>query len=395
VVTALNVPKGAPEAVALLKEMKDENEALDLWRRLLRVKGASDELVKVMPKTGLPVVMAKTGLRAAREGGRNEAPLILALSSGADLDEEAKMLSPEEMKQLATRVMQRGNPAQGEMVYRRLELACTHCHSIGGVGGKVGPDLTSIGASAPVDYLIESLLYPNRKIKEGYHTVVVETRDDEEYAGILVRESSDELFLLDASNQEMAIPKNNVAARRSGNSLMPAGLLDTMGNQDRLDLFRFMAELGKPGPFDATQGTVARFWRLSPGTIDLAQFGDDKILQSDLKGRDWMTAAATVDGRLLEKDFKAALAMKSWRGPKAIYAAARFELAKPGRVRLGIDLPPGAQAWIGAQSLKLEGDHALAPELPAGVHTVIIKVDVEKMPQHIRLTVDQGTFLVD
>ena len=47
----------------------------------------------------------------------------------------------------------------------------------GGAGGKIGPDLTSIGASAPPDYLVESLLYPNAKIKEGYHSVLIATKD--------------------------------------------------------------------------------------------------------------------------------------------------------------------------------------------------------------------------
>ena len=53
-----------------------------------------------------------------------------------------------------------------------------------GVWGQVGPDLTSIGASAPTDYLVESFAHmPNAKIKEGYHSVIVETRDEAEYSG--------------------------------------------------------------------------------------------------------------------------------------------------------------------------------------------------------------------
>ena len=33
---------------------------------------------------------------------------------------------------------------------------------------------------------------------------------------------------------------------------MPAGLVDILTETERLDLFRFLAELGKPGPFDAS-----------------------------------------------------------------------------------------------------------------------------------------------
>ena len=34
---------------------------------------------------------------------------------------------------------------------------------------------------------------------------------------------------------------------------------------ERIDLFRFLSELGKPGAFDATKGNVARVWRVRPG----------------------------------------------------------------------------------------------------------------------------------
>ena len=68
-----------------------------------------------------------------------------------------------------------GDPVRGEAVFRRKELQCLACHGTGGAGGQVGPDLTSIGASAPVDYLVESLLIPNKAVKEGYHAVRIVT----------------------------------------------------------------------------------------------------------------------------------------------------------------------------------------------------------------------------
>ena len=56
--------------------------------------------------------------------------------------------------------MARGDAARGEQVYRRKEATCLACHAIAGAGGQVGPDMTSIGASAQVDYLVESMLIP-------------------------------------------------------------------------------------------------------------------------------------------------------------------------------------------------------------------------------------------
>src|SRR5688500_5288043 len=167
--------------------------------------------------------MVKAGLRAAREGGRNEPNLVLALGRNIDEATEASNLSPQELERLLTFVREKGDPARGELIYRRQELACVSCHAIGGIGGKVGPDLTSIGASAPPDYLIESMLFPNRKVKEGYHSIVLETKDDMELSGGLVRETDQQVIIRDATDREVDVPKSNIANSRMGGSLLPAG----------------------------------------------------------------------------------------------------------------------------------------------------------------------------
>ena len=64
-------------------------------------------------------------------------------------------LSKEEMISMIARVNSKGNAARGESIYRRENLQCVACHAIGEVGGVIGPNLVSIGASAPIDYLIE------------------------------------------------------------------------------------------------------------------------------------------------------------------------------------------------------------------------------------------------
>src|SRR5439155_18127050 len=133
-----------------------------------------------------------------------------------------------------------GNPARGEAVYRRKELGCVVCHAIAGAGGRVGPDLASIGASAPVDYVIESVLAPNKKVKEGYHSIQVTTKDGQDLSGIPVRETGEELVLRDATNKELSIPKKDIETRKMGGSIMPAGLVEVLSPGERLDLFRFL-----------------------------------------------------------------------------------------------------------------------------------------------------------
>jgi putative heme-binding domain-containing protein len=388
---ALDPKVASQTAVAMLLETTDENEAATFWRSLLTIKGIGPVLAHALPKSGLPPAMARTGLRAAREGGRNEPDLVWALTRGADLEGEAQTLSAAEIQQLASSVTAEGDPARGERIFRRKDLACITCHAIGGVGGKVGPDLTSIGASAQIDYLIESVLYPNRKIKEGYHSAIIETKDGTEYSGVVARESSEELVLRDATDKEISIPKQNIEKRSTGNSLMPGGLVDPLSPGERLDLYRFLSELGKPGPFDASKGSVARSWKLLAQTLDVAQFGDEKVLSTGLGDKKWTLARSLVDGRLLKESLAASLEDARVREPHAVYAAAPFQVSKAGAISFKLAGADGFPTWIDGKPMPSSAD--FRTELSAGKHTLILKLDAKKLPDAIRAESPEATFL--
>jgi putative membrane-bound dehydrogenase-like protein len=393
---ALKLDKALPAAVEVLSETTAEADALALWRSLLSIKGAAPALARALPKSGLPPVVGKAGLRAAREGGRNEPDLILAITRGSGLDEGEVSLSDAELKQLVADVQGKGDPARGEAVYRRKDLACVSCHSIGGAGGKVGPDMTSLGASAQVDYLIESVWFPNRKIKEGYHAVIVETKDNEEYSGVLVRESNEQIVLRDATAKEIAVAKNNVANRRIGTlSLMPAGLIDGLAPPERIDLFRFLSELGKPGPFDATKGNVARLWRLRPAAHTDEQSGEDKLITSDLNARPWSPLFANVNGSLPLAAIHEALPPNDYQrhGITALYAGTQLQVAKAGTVGFKLTGASNPSVWIDgkAQSPTAEFNAALT----SGTHTIVVRLDPKKLPEAIRLESSDGTFVTN
>jgi putative heme-binding domain-containing protein len=380
-------------AVGLLIETTNETESAELWRSLLSIKGAATGLAHALPKTGLPAGMARAGLRVAREGGRNEPDLVWALTRGANLEEETQTLSAAELQELAKTALRDGDAARGERIFRRKDLSCTVCHAIGGVGGKVGPDLTSIGASAQADYLIESVLYPNRKIKEGYHSVSVETKGGMEYTGVIASENNEALVLRDAAGKEISVAKKDIETRTTGGSLMPSGLVDPLSAGQRLDLYKFLSELGKPGPFDASKSTVARAWKLFPQTLDAAQFGDERILKTELEAKEWTPAVSLVDGRLLKRDLEAPLTEVKSRDPRAIFAAARCEVTKPGAVAFKLTGADTSAVWIDGQPVK--SGRAFAPELQPGKHTVFIRLDAKKLPDALRLESQDATFLAN
>ena len=389
---AIDFARSEPAIIGVLLDQSEEAGALALWRSLLSVRGGPARMTKALPKTGIPPVVAKAGIRASREGGRNETELILALSRGGGLDEAVGGLSDAEMKRLAADAMSKGDPHRGDAIYRRVQLGCVNCHAIGGAGGRVGPDMTSIGASAPADYLVESLLYPNRKVKEGYQSILVTRKDGEEQMGILVRETPEELVLRDAAGNEASIAKRQVQSRTSGASLMPSGLIDGLGQQEKLDLVRFLTELGKPGAFDASKGSVARVWALYPRTIDVRQFGDEKLLQGGFRGKGWTTVMTTVDGRLASSAFTDSIKSIQWREPDGVYAAAKFNSSGTGEISIKLTGGVPSNALIDGKPATISGSEVKA-RVPAGPHTLLLRFDAPKLPGEFRAELSSGSFL--
>ena len=289
---------------------------------------------------------------------------------------------------------EKGDPSRGEMVYRRPELGCVACHAIGGIGGEVGPDLTSIGASAPTDYLVESMLAPNAKIKEGYHSIIIETHDGEEYSGILQSEDGDEIFLRNAVNQVISVPKQDVSEKIMGASMMPAGLLEVLSEQDKMDLLNFLSRLGEPGPFDAARSNVARRWKLRAGRHTDEQFGIDRII-GDTKGPAWNPANTLVDGRLLQPIMAEALQLRNINQVTSLIglmATASFETTGQ-RVTLNFDAHDDIRIWIDGR--EFEYQNALSTSLPAGRHTIVLQLNPRNLPLFLRSKIEGGTFLAE
>ena len=385
---ALDAPAALPHVIAVLQATVDEAQALTLWRSLLTIRGLSTRLANALPKVELPPAVARAGLRPAREGNQHQAlvPVLLKL---AGLSLSTTQLSAAELQQLAREALAQGDAARGEQIYRRAALACTSCHAIGGAGGKIGPDLTSIGASAPPDYLVESVLYPNAKIKEGYHSVLIATTDGKELSGMITKESETEVVLRDAANQDVSIATKNIARRSSIGSLMPAGLIDSLVPEERLDLINFMAQLGKPGAYDAAKGGVARAWKLYIVLSTNEHLGTERAVAGDFTLPDWVPALSLVSGVLPKDAIEAAFPSRS--NNRGLFAATQFESAKGGTAKFTL-AGKAQRLWVNGALV------APAPEfsVPArpGVNTLVVQLD-DVEPTDMRLGSTDVTFLTN
>jgi putative heme-binding domain-containing protein len=100
-------------------------------------------------------------------------------------------------------------------------------------------------AAMTPEAIVESVFWPKRQVKEGYMLTQVTTKDGQIQAGYIAGETGEVLTLKDLSgNPEPPIAKRDITARSDAGTLIPDGLTDWMSEQQRLDLLRYLFELG-------------------------------------------------------------------------------------------------------------------------------------------------------
>ncbi|MEM7395583.1 MAG: hypothetical protein AAF492_24900, partial [Verrucomicrobiota bacterium] len=232
-------------------------------------KGGIDALVKAFEgKVPHPEVAKRVSLHLLRTGQSHEG-LVEIFRPKPEVALIDRLLS-EEVKTLTADVLAEGDPARGERVFRRKELACMSCHGIGDAGPTLGPDLAALGSAAQIDYIIEALLEPNKTIAEGYEAVAVRMKDQRMFTGNLGFQNNEELTLYDVARQgrKITLKKEEVEEIRSMPSIMPPGLGNQLKNRGEfLDLVRFLSELGKPGPYAASVKPILRDWKIQPFSL--------------------------------------------------------------------------------------------------------------------------------
>ncbi len=365
--------------------------------RVLERQGAPDALARALDalEPAMAPDLAKLLLRQARAAGREEPRLAAALLRSGRLAADRKPLTTAETAALASEVAAHGDPARGELVFRRSDLGCLKCHAIAGAGGQVGPGLESVGASAQVDYLIDSILEPSKAVKENYHSLVVATSDGKIHTGIKIRQGDRELVLRDANDAEDVIPIDSIDEQKPGESLMPAGLADGLTRGELVDLARFLSELGKVGAYAAGTERVFRAWRVLDARLDPS--AADQVLQST-KGFEreklaWIPAYATVAGLL---------PLAAWgdspqptRGAETHdtrLALTRLEVTTPGRVRLVLGSFTGLSVAIdGARATPSATDPtALELNLGRGVHEIRLALDPAARHDGVRCVLEDA-----
>ncbi len=248
VVAAGNIPRAESMVIVLSVASQPRDKFIDValtaattvlrpqWEPVL-AQGAPDwkpewrELIKTLDKPKPKPAPAK---RVAQQVGAPIVPIYGRLRA-----------SPYVLGSIGAEVLTKGDPKRGAEVYRRPELACVSCHRIGDDGGKIGPALDAIGSAQPLEFLIGTVIEPQREVKEGFETIKLTTKKGVELIGIIVAGNDAELTLRDPAGNEHVVAQADIAKREFIGSLMPAGLTDNLSPEDLRDLFAYLTQLGK------------------------------------------------------------------------------------------------------------------------------------------------------
>ena len=150
------------------------------------------------------------------------------------------------VKKLLAAARSDGDARRGALVFRSATLACLSCHKVAGTGGTVGPDLSEVARCLSPEEIIESVLWPKRKVKPEYVAIRVITLDGRSIQGYVKAESDKELTLLEPGTDKLhRLRKDRIDERFEVGSLMPEALVASLTAQQRNDLLRFLMELGK------------------------------------------------------------------------------------------------------------------------------------------------------
>lgn len=236
--------RAAAVVAPILATVSRPEDAQPWLTAFLGRKGAPGQLADELRKANLTPEIAGHIAAALSTAGRSDESLLAVLQDAMGTAAGARAYSPEFVAALTQEVREKGVAAAGEEIYHRIQLSCTACHQLKGAGGVIGPPLDTVGAGLSLDILIESVLWPNRQLKEGYFGVVVTTKGGNVFSGYIQSDEKAQLAIRDtATGVVQSIPRVEILKIEKVGTLMPAGLTASLSDDELRDLIAFLASL--------------------------------------------------------------------------------------------------------------------------------------------------------
>ena len=373
--------RAAPLIVDLVAVLPENTSAVNMARAMLNEKQGSELLTAALAGRELGTDVARDILRVLRESGRTDADLESTLRTAGKIVSR-KSLNGEERAALLTKATTTASAVEGERIYRNEQLGCLKCHAIGGAGGLVGPDMISLGASAQPDYLLESLLNPNAKVKENYNTTVIATVDGRVVAGVLIQKSEKTLTLRTAENKIVEVTVAEIEEQSQGVSLMPEGLVDNLTDDEIASVVRFLSELGRTPEYTLSKSRLVRSWQVVMPTKEayrLLNRTSFSQVAANNPGFTWNPRYSVVAGQLPLETIPQLTA----RGVTVGFARCEINVTTPGNIAFRFNSIAGLEVRI--DGIPVEPVAEFSSNLDTGLHTITVTIDSAKRTEPLQL----------
>ncbi|WP_409013636.1 PVC-type heme-binding CxxCH protein [Dyadobacter sp. CY312] len=380
----LNPSEGARIGTELMRTLPADTDVSEIFLAFIPSNPASAALAEAISSKKIPEATAKIGrqLVQARAGWtRQNLDEVLALkkaleASGGALPAEKmpQNLSDQDIAGLAKLAREKGDAAKGELLFRKAESSCTTCHAIGGAGGLIGPDLSSLGTSSPAETIIRSLIEPSASIKEGYDLKRVVKKDGSEMLGYLASDGASDIVIRDVTGKEVSIPKSQVELmEKVPGSLMPPGLTASLSRDEFVNLVGFLTKLGESGDFRVPNTRFVRRWE----AIDADKATAKKMT---MDGPIIVGKGATITRYPVYSKVSGDLPVNELpemeNGAGKLLSIVKFdvEVLTSGNVSFALNSASGITAYAGSKLLKINGNNITA-SFTQGIQPIVLVID--------------------
>jgi putative membrane-bound dehydrogenase-like protein len=329
------------------------------------------------------------------ESLRPDVARLLRNSQFPDLQKKALALfpppgkiDPKKLPPIAVLATHKGNADHGKtllVLSAKNDMQCLKCHTVRGVGGQIGPDLSVIGKKASRENLFESILYPSKAIADQYLTWKVETKQGVAVAGLIVEDTPAALTLRDANGKDTKIDKKDIDMReKSLVSLMPENIVSFMTEDDLTDMVEYLFTLKTPA-------LAVDYWRIA-GPFDNGDndAGLDQVFPPE-KGVDFNATYAGKKGkvtwRTVKPDATGYVDLQAFFAPDSnnivsyVYREIDSPADQEATILLGTD--DGCKLWLNDALVHTSRVHRAAmPEqdqvrvkLKKGKNTLLLKIN--------------------
>ena len=369
----IDLAAAAIRGAVVLKDATAQDDPAEMLDAFFNRKDGSDRLAAEIKQHKPSVDVAKMSLRYMYSVGRSDPALSAALSEAAGIAADVPPPTQQEVAELVNEVIAKGDAARGEKIFRRADVSCMRCHSVSRAGGQVGPDLSAVGGSSPVDYVVNSILNPNLAVKEQYVTRVFVLESGSVQTGVVIDRDDTRIRMRDVQGKTIVIPTADIEEEVEGKSLMPQGLTKFMTRSEVLDLAKFISELGKPGQYGIRKIPSIQRWRVLKNpvkelTVQVPHLEHIRQFVLGSQPDEWTSAYGKVAGVFPLEE------LRPGKNPTVLILQGEVQVNEAGKLVFKIATTETFQTWIDAESFESKTD--IEVPLESGRHTITLRVEV-------------------